>query len=709
MRIGEVIEVALIPRGGARHQGAPEAGAGGFDLALASDGPAGEAADAETAPGSGATVVAPPAASSAAVAARAFAPGASGSHLAVRAALAAQRLDTGPEATDAPGPWPAPGGEAGVGSAPGGTDAGEPGSAPDVAGPDGLPVEPSSPTAIAAAAPALPLPPAGEPGTSAPGSWSYELASESVVRDPATLPDAAAVKQVVPGADTRDNTPRGKALAHGLLADDGAPGRPALTGVPATGPAAAALPGLSIADATSDGRRTDGAGAARRGDAEGQSVIAGGVAAGTNTPATGQPPAGLSDLTGGAGDHSVRPARVESAVPARPVAPARLVATGRPEVPPGVSGPASVPPGLSPDRVPAPWGLLLPGNAEGTALAQPAGQAASAPGAVVASGQVPPVATGPTASPAAPLAAPSEAVSAVAVQAGGDAGTAAAGDPAQPASGHLVHGQSVSAQTGSAQTGTPAAPSAPAPPAAPASPAAWATPAALALAVTPFVQPSAEANAAAAGDSPAGQDRAARMDAPEAGATAAGSLAAAHPPGDPAAPALGDAVPAAALGAAEPLPEAPADVPGPAASRLPPHPRPEVAAGAAQQVAVALSHGPEGTVEIALDPAELGPVRVGLSGSEGSIAVHITADRPETLDLFRRHADLLARDLREAGYGTVSFDFGSQTPGRDQRSAPGHGYSGALPGDLAAAAAAPAASPRTPPPAAKAGGLDLRL
>ena len=699
MRIGEVIEVALIPRTGARHHGAPDAASGGFDLALASDGPDGEAAGAETAPGSGASVVAPAAAPPAAVAALAFAPGAPGSHLAVRAALAAQRPNPGPAATDATGPGPAPGGEAGVSSAQTGTGARDPRSVPDtvpdVAGCDGLRVEPLSLSVIAAAAPALPLPPAEEPGSGAPGPWSCELAPEAVVHDPATLPDAAAVRQVVPGADTRDDTPQGKALAHGLPADDGATGRRAPAGIPTTGPAAAALPGLSVADAASDGRRTDGATAIGRGDVKGRPAVAGSVAAGTDTPATGQTPAGLSALADGAGDHSVRPARVESAVPARPDA------TGRPEVPPGVSGPASVPADLSPERVAAPGGALLPGNAEGPARAQPAGRVASAPGVAVASGHVPPVATGPTASPAAPPAAPSEAGAAAAVQAGGDAGTAAAGDRTQPESGRIVQSQSVPARTGA-----PAAPSAPAPPAAPA---ARATPAALALAVTPFAQPPAEASAAAAGDSPAGQDRTARMDAPEAGAMAAGSLAAAHPPVDPAAPASGDATSAAAPGAAGPVPEGPAEVPVPAASRLPPHLRPEVAAGAAQQVAVALSHGPEGTVEIALDPAELGPVRVGLSGSEGSLAVHVTADRPETLDLFRRHADLLARELREAGYGTVSFDFGSQTPRRDQRSAPGHGYSGALPGDLAAAATAPAASPRTPPPAAGAGGLDLRL
>jgi hypothetical protein len=112
-----------------------------------------------------------------------------------------------------------------------------------------------------------------------------------------------------------------------------------------------------------------------------------------------------------------------------------------------------------------------------------------------------------------------------------------------------------------------------------------------------------------------------------------------------------------------------------------------------------------------LDPAELGPVRVGLSGGEGSLSVHITAERPETLDLFRRHADLLARDLRAAGYGGVTFQFGGDTPSQDTLGG-ARTYEPAAGVRREDAAAGSGADRHQAPTAirlAHAGGLDLRL
>ena len=40
------------------------------------------------------------------------------------------------------------------------------------------------------------------------------------------------------------------------------------------------------------------------------------------------------------------------------------------------------------------------------------------------------------------------------------------------------------------------------------------------------------------------------------------------------------------------------------------------------------------------------------------MVVMLTFDRPETLDLFRRHADQLADALREAGYSGADISFG---------------------------------------------------
>lgn len=80
---------------------------------------------------------------------------------------------------------------------------------------------------------------------------------------------------------------------------------------------------------------------------------------------------------------------------------------------------------------------------------------------------------------------------------------------------------------------------------------------------------------------------------------------------------------------------------------------------AIQQIAAALTTNTEGRIELRLDPEELGLVRVGLTPGDGAMTVHVSAERSETLDLLRRHSDVLARELRDIGYGDVTFDFGS--------------------------------------------------
>jgi flagellar hook-length control protein FliK len=53
--------------------------------------------------------------------------------------------------------------------------------------------------------------------------------------------------------------------------------------------------------------------------------------------------------------------------------------------------------------------------------------------------------------------------------------------------------------------------------------------------------------------------------------------------------------------------------------------------------------------------------------------VQITAERPDTLDLLRRHLPDLARDLREMGHASLSFSFaqsGGDAPQRQPQPAP---------------------------------------
>lgn len=101
------------------------------------------------------------------------------------------------------------------------------------------------------------------------------------------------------------------------------------------------------------------------------------------------------------------------------------------------------------------------------------------------------------------------------------------------------------------------------------------------------------------------------------------------------------------------------------ASPYPTPGRPD-SAHVARQIADALPRLSDGTIDIRLDPEELGRVRLQMVSGETGMTVHVTADRPETLDLMRRHIDQLARDLAEAGYEGASFDFGDgQGDGHD--------------------------------------------
>lgn len=79
---------------------------------------------------------------------------------------------------------------------------------------------------------------------------------------------------------------------------------------------------------------------------------------------------------------------------------------------------------------------------------------------------------------------------------------------------------------------------------------------------------------------------------------------------------------------------------------------------------------PERAVEISLHPRELGRVHMALAVSEHGMTLTITADRPETLDLMRRHIDQLAQEFRQLGQNEVGFAFrqgdADRQPGPDQ-------------------------------------------
>ena len=78
-----------------------------------------------------------------------------------------------------------------------------------------------------------------------------------------------------------------------------------------------------------------------------------------------------------------------------------------------------------------------------------------------------------------------------------------------------------------------------------------------------------------------------------------------------------------------------------------------------RQIATAIRNGSENSFDISLNQTELGKVRIHLAPTDGGISVSILADRPETLDLLRRHAELLAQEFRDLGYGAIDFSFAS--------------------------------------------------
>jgi hypothetical protein len=94
--------------------------------------------------------------------------------------------------------------------------------------------------------------------------------------------------------------------------------------------------------------------------------------------------------------------------------------------------------------------------------------------------------------------------------------------------------------------------------------------------------------------------------------------------------------------------------------------------------------------------------------TEGALTVHLSADRSNTLDLLRRHSDTLARELRDIGYGNVSFEFGSDSApdGHQQRR---HGYETTPPPGDTPDKRSPPEQIRPTPRMVSSGGLDLRL
>jgi flagellar hook-length control protein FliK len=105
--------------------------------------------------------------------------------------------------------------------------------------------------------------------------------------------------------------------------------------------------------------------------------------------------------------------------------------------------------------------------------------------------------------------------------------------------------------------------------------------------------------------------------------------------------------------------------------------RPETPRLIAAQLAQALVAKGERNVEVALNPEELGRVKMRVTTSDTGITVVIQTERPETGDLMRRHINELADEFRRMGFDNVSFEFSGGGASDGQASSEGDGQSAA--------------------------------
>lgn len=138
--------------------------------------------------------------------------------------------------------------------------------------------------------------------------------------------------------------------------------------------------------------------------------------------------------------------------------------------------------------------------------------------------------------------------------------------------------------------------------------------------------------------------------------------------------------------------------------------RADIAPHIARQLVEVIAQAQHKPVEIALSPQELGRVRMSISSDDGAITVNILAERPETLDLMRRHIDQLGQSFRTMGYDQITFAFGG---GATDDSSGGEASADESNGEATAEQTQPANAPDTSNTitltTASDGGIDIRL
>ena len=133
----------------------------------------------------------------------------------------------------------------------------------------------------------------------------------------------------------------------------------------------------------------------------------------------------------------------------------------------------------------------------------------------------------------------------------------------------------------------------------------------------------------------------------------------------------------------------------------------EVARDIAQQIGARIMPLARGQFEMTLAPAELGRLEIALREVDGVMTLSVTAERPETLDLIRRHVDLLAQELRQIAQRELLLQLGTGGTGGGAGSREGRAREQGA--DTADATSVEGTVPVDTPPVILRDHLDLRL
>lgn len=114
-----------------------------------------------------------------------------------------------------------------------------------------------------------------------------------------------------------------------------------------------------------------------------------------------------------------------------------------------------------------------------------------------------------------------------------------------------------------------------------------------------------------------------------------------------------------------------------------------------------------GRIELTLTPDNLGKLHFDMRPEAGGLSIVLSAERPDTLDLMRRHLPDLMAELKQVGIQTGSFSFSSWNGGQRPPSSLQDINNG--PSTAGSATALSSVALRLPQHSGTAGGLDMRF